>query len=513
MARYTQARLTYALSVFRETLPYRNKRNLKAPNLEQHLKKYALRGQAVTTDSGRPGLWHDKDDSGDYDPAMAKKRQPDPRLSKSHRPKREKRESDADRGVGRPRKRVKISRSWLSGRMLGESLEITLKLTSDAGKTLLGKLLDEGICSLESEGRRRAEDEKPSLWAQGGRSFSRIPRSSFCSAARRLPILGPDADDENDRSIPNCGLGLRTRTIPTKRVGRGVRRLTKCLPCRLSGSRCGLKKSSTAHCMPCRKAGVECVPDLLDNSGEKKERLAPGISHDDPSSIMSSSSEVCRNTRWIDTNWSHPMDFKFKVDTRNPTKVCHFCSDYRYSITGFGLKRVEVIVEENGYTYHEMGDGHREAGVEPTNMCIRCALGRFAICRCANHAFTRYRTTYDNNQLLSAWAHLFDSNGLTRDPTAAESWCHFCLIPATHACRARQECDLFGKPLAPGAPVKSGCGLLLCVSCVGHVEEFGIEDRERLEEAIQERRIGKVRADMEFLFAGSDMHKAYGFAN
>ena len=512
MPRYTHARLAYALQVFRETLPYRNKRNLKAANLEQHLKKCPLHAQAITTVSGRPGLWHDKDDSGDYDPTLAKKLQPEP-CPKARRPKRAKREIDADDGDFRPRKKAKSRRSWLSGRMLGESLEITLKLTSAAGKALLGKLVDEGVCTLEHNDGCDLGDEKPSLWAQGGGSFSKTPGSSLSSAVRRHSILGPDIDDESDDGdLPSCGLGLRTRTIPAKGTSGGVRKPAKCHHCRLSGSRCGLKKTSTAPCVSCRKAGVECVPGLSDGSDEKKEKVTSGASHNVPPPNTSFCAEAYGITKWIDTNWSHPIDFKFSA-ARDPTKICHFCRDYRWSILGRGgLKRVEVIVEENGYTYHEMGGGHREDGIEPTNMCIRCALGRFAISRCAKHEFVEVGKTYERKQLLAALVHLFDPNEPTRDPRAANRWCHFCLSPALHACQARQEYDQLGAPIVLGAPVKSGCGLFLCASCVEHVQELGKDRRERLEGAIKQRRM-KVRADMEFLFPGSDLHKAYNISS
>jgi hypothetical protein len=97
---------------------------------------------------------------------------------------------------------------------------------------------------------------------------------------------------------------------------------------------------------------------------------------------------------------------------------------------------------------------------------------------------------------------------LTPGTPASHHWCNFCVSPAFLACVAPQRYDKVGRPVAPGARTENGCGLFLCSACATALEQVGM-NRVKLEEQVRSRGSWKARADMEFLFYGSDLHKAY----
>ena len=499
MPRYTQARLQFALEVFRDSLPYRTKRGFRAENLEQHLKKYELRTPTLTTLLRPASLWIDKDDSGDYDPSQSKKRQTQPCPPKARNIKRKEKELGADRESGGPFKKAKskLKVTWLSGRNRGYDCKITLKLTSVAGKEKLQQLTEAGVPAPEV-------DDQPSLWALGGGSFSQSPRSSLSSAARRHSIFGPDTEgDDEGEDFEVCGLGLRTRTLPVLEAPGLPQRSTRCVPCRQAKRKCTRRKSDpNPSCTQCRKDRLECSFASAKVQGEKAEKVIPGDQHDSPITIDSPSS-ACLDTKWISTSFVHPINFKFSA-AQNPTRACDFCRDYRYGIVGCGPpKHVEVIAEGNKIV-EEMGDGYRAEGKETTNMCIMCALDRFQICRCAKHEIVPIAGLrpgdFDYPQAFL--------NFSTPGALAFNHWCNFCISPAFYACGAPQQYNKVGRPVAPGGKTENGCGLFLCPACDVALRRFGM-DRMKLEEQVKSRGDWKVRADMEFLFHGSDLHKAY----
>lgn len=487
MPRYTQARLDYALQVFRDSAPYRNKRGLQAEHLEQHLRKYALRTSTTSLVAERPGLWNDKDDSGDYDPTVTKKRQNEPCPPKARKSKRKIRDIGVDDENKPSAKKAKNSRGWLSGRMQGFTLKITLKLNSPPGKALLESLADKAIGPLDHEGLCDTGEDKPGLWALTGGTFAGTSKSSWSASARRRSMLRPVFEDTGDDEEVNYGgFGLRTRRTSNTNATVSVR-----------------KRANIQTSHPCVSAKTNEPKGMIKGNPSN----GPG-EFENQITIRSPSSEGRDATKWIDTNWAHPMDFKFSA-ARDPGKICHFCSDYRLSILGYGLKRVEVIV--GGDRYIERGGGHREEGKEPTNMCLRCALKRFAIYRCAKHEFVRLSGIREEDfDFQASFDDLGNEDKARRNPVPIHPWCHFCLSPAFHACRARQRYNEIGQPLALEAQAKTGCGILLCTLCLRHVETWGM-NRRRLERAIDER-CWKVRADMEFLFPGSDLHKAWDVA-
>lgn len=497
MPRYTQARLVYALQVFRESLPYRTKHGSKTENLEQHLKKYELRTSKSRNVAQRASLWIDKDDSGDYEPSKSSKRELEPRRPKPRNNKRKEREFGDDRENGAAFK--KRSRTWKSGRNNGEICKVVLKLTSETGRKKLQQLAGARVPPLVVQNLCDMEDSQQSLWSLAGENFSQTPRHSVSSAARRRSMFGSDVGSDGDKEGPqSCGLGLRARTVvKAPRVHQSSER---CVACRQAKRRCSQRKSDVGlPCTQCRKDGINC--SLASPEIEKETKVSPDAHCDTPITIESPSS-ACLDIKWIATSFVHPINFKFSA-AQNPARTCDFCRDYRYGIVGCGCrKNVEVLVE-GGKIVEEMGGGYRAEGQEPTNMCIMCALDRFQISRCSKHEILPIAGLspgdFDYRQALA--------NFSTPGVPATNYWCSFCISPAFFACGAAQQYKKLGEPLT-GAQMQNGCGLFLCPACAVAFGQFGM-DRVKLEEQVRRRGNWKVRADMEFLFHGSELHKAY----
>jgi hypothetical protein len=501
MPRYTRARLAYALEVFRDSLPYRTKRGFKTKNLQEQLKKYELRTSTSNTVAQRSSLWIDKDNSGDYDPSKSKKRQTHQWPPRPRNTKRKERELGDDCGNGRSFK--KKGRTWKSGRNNGEVCKVVLKLTFDAGRRKLQELADAGVPAPEAETLCNVEDDEPSLWSLGGGSFSQTSRSSLSSAARRRSMFEPDPRHEDDRrGLQSCGVTLRTRALPVAKAPGGTQTSTRCVPCHQAKRKCTQKKSDVGtSCTQCRKHGSECSfasPEVQ----QERHKPSPGTQYDNPITIESPSS-VCLDTKWITTSFVHPINFKFSA-AQDPNRTCDFCRDFRHGILGCGPPKLIEVIVEGGKIVQEMGDGYRAEGKEPTNMCIMCALDRLQICRCAKHEIVPiaglwpgdfdYRQAFDNFSTIGA--------------PALNHWCNFCVSPAFFACGRPQQYNKVGRPVACAAKTEKGCGLFLCPACAGAYGQFGM-DRAKLEQEVRSRGSWKVRADMEFLFHGSDLHKAY----
>lgn len=237
----------------------------------------------------------------------------------------------------------------------------------------------------------------------------------------------------------------------------------------------------------------------IGTSGEKENPIfldsppsSPGARAAPPSSTTHSTGRVVR----ISTFWAHPIDFKHCV---TPELPCHFCSDFRYGIYGYGEKTVNVIQYPNSLKYEETGDGHRADDEEATRMCVNCALNRLYISRCNAHGFERFVALQD--------AHLVKY----RDQVIAKTWsprlkngayvtCSICPKAAVWRCRADQQFDKVLRPLTAEQGRGRGCGLVLCHDCWAGVALTGTLSRPTK---------GPSRADADFLFAGSMLHQAY----
>ncbi|KIV80868.1 hypothetical protein, variant 4 [Exophiala sideris] len=205
----------------------------------------------------------------------------------------------------------------------------------------------------------------------------------------------------------------------------------------------------------------------------------------------------------IKTYWAHPIDFKLNPSR---TETCHFCSDFRFGIYGYGQLEVEVIRFPGTGGLEETGDGHRARGKEATRMCVLCALARLYISKCGVHRFRKmdivlsqkYLDLYSEQLLAESW-----------DPPlkkGAYSTCSLCPYPASWSCCADKTHDAYRRKLTPAAGKDRGCGLLLCNDC--HVKVVTDGGRLKAKPVVPAEK-GRVRADIEFLFPGSALHQAY----
>lgn len=206
----------------------------------------------------------------------------------------------------------------------------------------------------------------------------------------------------------------------------------------------------------------------------------------------------------IKTCWAHPIDFKHVPSLGKP---CHFCSDFRYGIHGYGPLDVEVIQYPDTVGFEETGDGHRSKGKEATRMCIYCGLARLYISRCQKHRFRK--TEASTSPELHA---LYTKQVLAEDwnpplQRGAFPTCSLCQYPAAWSCCADQKEDQYRQKLTPTAGKDKGCGLLVCNRCHFRViMDGGVLKKETLAPPGDD----EVRADIDFLFLGSEMHQAYG---
>jgi hypothetical protein len=155
-----------------------------------------------------------------------------------------------------------------------------LKLTSVAGKEKLRQLADAGVPALDVNDRCNAEDDQPSLWSLGGGSFSQNSRSSLSSAARRRSMFGPDPDsdddnDNNNEGLQMCGLGLRTRTLPTLDAPRSPQKSASYVPYLDTKRKCTQRKSDIGpSCRQCRKDEIGCF-FRHDDQVKKAHKITP----------------------------------------------------------------------------------------------------------------------------------------------------------------------------------------------------------------------------------------------
>ena len=367
-------------------------------------------------------------------------------------------------------------------------------------------MIDRGVLPWVPKGDPYVEDEQPSIWAQSGGKLSRTPRNYSSLSARRRAIF--DADVEPDDDLRGRGVSLRTRTIPTAIMGSDERQVAACGSCRHERRRCSLKKPPTGPCTYCSKEGLECKLELSDIEEDIfPSHTVTGADEENPIMISSRREGTPGVVTTIQTNWTHPVDYKFNP-LADRSKSCHFCEDFRYAIFGCGLINVSVIIPANSVSYEEMGDGHRAEGKEPTRICLFCAFKRLVVCKCPRHEMVDIgglRETSFNFQ--DAYTELTASDSMARHQPPSNPWCSLCVSPAFYACGARQTCTKLGVPTVPGDQQRYGCGLLLCGACADAVRSHGM-NRTKLREDMEKRK-RKVRADIEFLFLGSHLHQAY----
>lgn len=223
----------------------------------------------------------------------------------------------------------------------------------------------------------------------------------------------------------------------------------------------------------------------------------------------------CNLRKTIITKWTYPIDFLF-MPSANPlqpnrfSRPCHFCNDFRYGIYGCGRTRVQLAYIVERGVFDEISGGNKARGCEPTRMCGLCALEFLHTSKCPEHRLVPLSGRKDVPSLnLQQWMANLSDRSLHRNRRLTYPCCSFCPSPALFRCCAPQ------KNLSVKGPWKAGhestrtkCKLFVCLGCKSVSEEYGW-DRAKLELAIEARQL-VPRADMEFLFPGSDLHTAWG---
>jgi hypothetical protein len=209
----------------------------------------------------------------------------------------------------------------------------------------------------------------------------------------------------------------------------------------------------------------------------------------------------------IRTTWAHPIDFKHKPTGREP---CHFCSDFRYGIYGYGEITVHVIKYPDSPDYVETGDGHRSYR-EPTRMCAKCSLNRLYISRCKVHSIIPFGTR--SKELEVKYLSQLLANDWEPDQPSLNigclRTCSLCPRPAYWRCNADKCRDKVGRPILGLRGKGVGCGLVLCDDCAPQVKVDGILRGTSIEQCDMAKSMIGRRADVDFLFVGSLLHNAF----
>ena len=213
----------------------------------------------------------------------------------------------------------------------------------------------------------------------------------------------------------------------------------------------------------------------------------------------------------ITTAWSHPINFHFQPqmnilnpDSR-PAVSCHFCYDFRYRIFGVALRTCVQVVRESESTFKEIGGGNRSRGCESTRMCGLCALEYIRTSECPHQIVPFVSATL---QFLPWRAALRDRRP-DRDLEIKYPCCALCPSPASFYCRAPPVDIRFRKSTGTYMTTnKPKCRFFLCSNCNTSYGRHG-KNQAQLKRNIRAREV-EPRADIEFLFAGSDCHKAWG---
>jgi hypothetical protein len=241
---------------------------------------------------------------------------------------------------------------------------------------------------------------------------------------------------------------------------------------------------------------------------EKNQHNIPGSSADNAIELESSPEPEVRPQTGkvisIQTWWAHPMDFRHTPTQQDP---CHFCNDFRYGVFGCGNGQLNVTVIKypNNAAYEEMGDGHCSQGKEPTRMCVTCALRRLHISRCQVHLLLRFDAV-STDRTRQYVADIFNEDFDVFIKKSAYRTCSLCFGPGLWRCCTDQRVDKLGRKLSAEKGKKRGCGLILCEDCRGVVMADGIVRKSAIE---KKRGPAVMRADLDFLFPGSLLHKAY----
>ncbi|OAG38843.1 hypothetical protein AYO21_06874 [Fonsecaea monophora] len=471
---YSKARLQRALDVYhRASLRLISTRHTQ----ERHLREdYQFRRVNSAGNFAQAISWYDDDSSDEYCPTTAKKRRlPVRKIPKA---KRIKHEARPTKPASSPEARDGSCRSL-----------VTLKLTSSAGRALLSDIANkEGTGSgtrSGADGDLREGVSKGSV--QLGPVWDGITLETRDQESDKICGGTNRSGFKRNRNVSLRSEGPTESKNPSKVCYANTSRLTceqgqieaaasveRSLPKEArTGDTLVNRPTATSHCpsAPAQPTPIQIIRAAAVEIQQARDILA-GLSRENPIVLDSPRSspeaspqneESTFRTFTISTPWAHPINFKYLESLNKP---CHFCEDFRYGIFGYGVISVEVIQFMEQPELQEMGNGHRAKGKEAT--------------RISEELHRKYITqlTGDSYPQGPALRH-----GVY--PT-----CSLCSNAALWSCCADQRVDKYLRKLNDGQ-VRMDRGVLKRTT-VQEVDGYDCR-----------------RADMEFLFAGSLLHKAW----
>jgi len=195
---------------------------------------------------------------------------------------------------------------------------------------------------------------------------------------------------------------------------------------------------------------------------------------------------VCGTIKTVRTKLCHPVRFDHVGFTDEGSNPCHFCDRAAYSIIGLPDQIIQVVEWDDGRGWEEVSSGHRDEGIEATQVCPDCTMSRMKIMVCDEHALRRIEGVNNKEQdLLEAMDRLVEEG-------ERGTWCSVCCNLPVWKCCLEQQIE--------GG---EGCGLLLCEPCFEDLERcdgsFEAMLQQLGDKPKDERRILGLRADYELL--------------
>ena len=217
-----------------------------------------------------------------------------------------------------------------------------------------------------------------------------------------------------------------------------------------------------------------------------------------------------RGIATITTYWCHPVDYNFQVrtDPLKPNYVavpCHFCHDFRYSVFGCGQRTIEVTRNHDKHTYTEVNRTY----IDKTRICLKHALMYIRQSKCQHKVKPLAGVPGIPSLQPREWKASMTNHSEDRVLQLKYPCCSLCPTPAVYGCPS----PISVKYTLRGVEVKvpeQNCKYFLCEECKNATRKAGAS-QSQLVAQIRARGI-TPRADIDFLFPNSDLHKVYGVA-
>jgi hypothetical protein len=529
-ATYTKGRLEHALKVYREA-----RKHLKptTSKVQRHLRNdYQFRRVDAPCNLAHITAWDDDDASSDeYNPDTPKKRRLlNPRASKAKRLKQDQ----------QPVNPTHTTPEKIVDNLVPLPTLLTIKLRSLRGRLLLNTLACQHGTGYEKKHKSNTKTRRDNR-RDWGKTYLELQDEESWKIDEGTTRSGLKRKIDSPAKVqgsPAC------KQSKKRCASKDIENLC-CKHCEIEHLKCGAPKndeetpklehheqprqikaiqvasaltpaSPLAHPTPSPSPVAERPIDQLRRHYVEframvgNHVLLAGASRQNPITLCSPSPSpkpakpMTSSTFIISTPWAHPIDFKYAVNSQPP---CHFCDDFRYGIYGYGLIEAEVSRRADGQL-QECRKGHSLQGKEVTRMCVECSLKRLYMSRCKQHSVHQFGTP-ERARYQAYIGQLLDQR-YPNGPSiklGVYYTCSLCTQPAFWRCVADQLRNRYGEKLKEGEGKGRGCGLFLCKSCSANLQA----DNGVLKNTTVQKTSGHDcrRADMQFLFGGSLLHKAY----